>query len=727
MRITPFIRVLILIACLASAAQPPLLAYGAESVKIGVLAFPSKAQALAQWQPLAGVFKQAMPKRNFEVKAFNFSELEQAVAARQLDFVLTNPGHYLLLRNRSGLSSPLATVASDLAGHTTTVYGGVIFTRAGQDNINTLSDIKGKTVTAPDIKCLGAYQMPTYELNRAGVHLPKDVKLIFTGNPQDKTVAAVLAGRAEVGFVRSGVLEGMAREGKLDIKQLKILNRQNLPGFPLQVSTRLYPEWPFAAMPLTDENLARRVASILFLLEDNKEATRAMAIHGFVVPADYSPVEDMLRELRMPPFDTTPSFTLQDIWTLYRWQMTGGLLVGGMFLLLGMGLLYLYRQLAANNTVLLLQQHKLHESEEKFRALVESTSDWIWEVDRNGRYTYVSPKVEALLGYTQAEVMGKSPLDFMPYEEAQRISPVFSKIVAAHAPFVTLENTNLHKEGRRVILETSGIPFFDAKGEFAGYRGIDRDITEQKNLKAEAEKARNLESLGILAGGIAHDFNNLFQGLIGNIELAKMNIEESSEAFQFLEKAEQTYELATKLTSQLITFSPGGNSLPRNIPPAKYIKEEADSALAGSRLVPEFNLADTLWDITVDPTQFRNVIKQLVLNAREAMPSESGGTLKIMAANEPLPEQHGKHPSLAPGNYVRISIEDHGCGISKENLPHIFDPYFSTKQRSTQKGMGLGLALCDTLIRKHNGAITVESELGKGTTFHLYLPAAGGR
>ena len=264
---------------------------------------------------------------------------------------------------------------------------------------------------------------------------------------------------------------------------------------------------------------------------------------------------------------------------------------------------------------------------------------------------------------------------------------------------------------------------FDAEGRNLGHRISNQDITKRKRLEDEVLKNRNLEALGILAGGIAHDFNNLFQVLIGSLDLAKMYTEESSEAFPLLETAVQTCKLATKLTNKLIAFSPGGNSLPIIIQPASHAREEAVATLAGSGLMPEFELADNLSVIKVDPTQFRNVIKQMVLNAIEAMPTGSGGALRIMAANESLPENQEKHPALTPGSYVRISIQDQGGGISKENLPRIFDPYFSTKQRGSQKGMGLGLTLCDAIIIKLGGAITVESELGKGTTFHVYIPA----
>jgi ABC-type phosphate/phosphonate transport system substrate-binding protein len=209
-------------------------------------------------------------------------------------------------------------------GHPTNVFGGVIFTRTDQANLNTLRDIKGKAIAVVSTESLGGYQMQAYELSRAGFHMPQDIQIIVTGMPHDKAVEAVLAGHAEVGFARSGVLESMIREGKLDLKQLKILNPQTHPDFPQQISTPLYPEWPFVAMPNVDGSLGRHVAAALFMLGDNETSTKAMGIHGFAVPADYSAVEDVLRELHLPPFDVVPHFTIRDIWSHYHWQLIGG-------------------------------------------------------------------------------------------------------------------------------------------------------------------------------------------------------------------------------------------------------------------------------------------------------------------------------------------------------------------------------------------------------------------
>jgi PAS domain S-box-containing protein len=387
------------------------------------------------------------------------------------------------------------------------------------------------------------------------------------------------------------------------------------------------------------------------------------------------------------------------------------------------------------NVSLEQRTQELQESEERFRTVADFTYGWeSWRAP-DGSYLYCSPACERVTGYLPEAFMADPgllerlvhPDDLLKWKAHYAAMHGNQGAQEAVTGLVNeLDFRIFHADGGVRWIGHLCHHICDAEGHDLGSRISNRDITENKRLEAEIVKARNLESLGILAGGIAHDFNNLFQALIGNLEMAKMTIEQSSKAVPFLEKAEQVSGLASKLTSQLIAFSPGGNSSPIIIQPAGHIREEAAATLAGSGLVVEFDLADSLWSITVDPSQFHNVIRQMVLNAMEAMPPESGGRLTIIAVNEPLPENDERPPTLAPGNYVKISIQDQGRGISSEHLPRIFDPYFSTKERGAQKGMGLGLALCDAIIRKHGGVITVQSMLGTGTTFHIYLPAVVG-
>ena len=368
-------------------------------------------------------------------------------------------------------------------------------------------------------------------------------------------------------------------------------------------------------------------------------------------------------------------------------------------------------------------EERLRVSEERFRDLVETTSDWIWEVDANGVYTYASPKIQALLGYQPEEVIHRTAFDLMPAEEADRVRRLFQQIASSGRPFSGLENKNLHKDGRVVIIETSGEPIKDASGKLLGYRGVDRDITERKRIESESLRIRNLESLGLLAGGIAHDFNNLLSAILGNIDLARYETAPDSGPSRLLEVAANAIDKARRLTSQLLTFSRGGSPVKKPISMANLIIDTCHFVLSGSSVKCNFVVADDLWDVECDEGQIWQVLQNLLINAADAMPR--GGTVTVSAQNclaeqaPDLPEEHGA--------YVKITVADNGDGIPEELLSRVFDPYFSTKPKSSEKGSGLGLTICHSIIKKHDGHIFLESRPGKGTTASFFLPATAQR
>ena len=245
------------------------------------------------------------------------------------------------------------------------------------------------------------------------------------------------------------------------------------------------------------------------------------------------------------------------------------------------------------------------------------------------------------------------------------------------------------------------------------------DITEHKRAEADRLILNKLESTGILAGGIAHDFNNLLTVILLNVELAQMLNPPGGAVSPQLEEARQTALLARGLTAQLVTFAEGGAPIRKAMFLSELIQESVRPALSGSNVRCEFSLPEDLWAAEVDAGQIGQVIRNLVLNAREAMPL--GGVVTVQAANVVMGARD--LPSLLAGQYVRLSIADQGPGIAKDVLPKIFDPYFSTKQRGLQKGMGLGLTICHAVVQKHGGAIAVEFALEAGITFHFYLLA----
>jgi diguanylate cyclase (GGDEF)-like protein/PAS domain S-box-containing protein len=494
---THLFRLLAIFICLLALPE----AIGSEPVKIGILAYRSKTQTFSQWQTLASVLKQAIPNREFRIEAFTFPELDLAVASRQLDFVLTNPGHYVQLAKRIGLSAPLATLADDNNGQPTTAYGGVIFCRAQQSDINLLNDIKGKTVAVTGTNSLGGYQLQAYELRQAGIKLPEDAKLITTGMPHDNVVETVLSGRADVGFVRTGVLESMAEEGKLDISQLKVINLQNLSGFPALSSTQLYPEWPFAALPHTDENLARQVAAVLFLLEGNTDATRTMGIHGFAVPADYTPIADLLKELRLPPFDAAPKFTLQDVWLRYRWQIAGAFVAGGFILLLGFRLLLTKQKLEIAHRAVLRQKLQLQESERKYSDILESVDAYIYLKDTKGCYLFANRPVRELFGFPMEQIVGRSDEAFFDAATAAQLR-INDNDVLQNGIALKTEETNFNlKDGKASTYLSVKIPLRNEAGKIYALCGISTDITERKQAEDKLRKSEeSLKESQIIAG-----------------------------------------------------------------------------------------------------------------------------------------------------------------------------------------------------------------------------------
>ncbi len=337
------------------------------SLKFGVLAFRPEAETLQQWQPFAD-YLQTQTGLTIELTAYSYSGLEAAVQQDAVDLVMTNPSHYILLRERHAIthknqpmSGPLATIVRQINGDAFPYFGGVIFTRADHATVHSLADINHHRIATVRLGSLGGYQMQLKHLADAGLPLPKNDQFVETGMPHDRVVEAVLAGKADLGFVRTGILESLVSEGRLNLADIRVIDQQPKGRFPHLITSKLYPEWPILMMPQVSDEIGVKLTIAILSLSADSSAAQAAGILGFTRPNDYASVEDLMRTMRLPPFDMAADFTLADLWGKHsHWILAISALVS----LLIFSLLFMLRQ----NRLIRQNQHTLEQAKHQAEA-----------------------------------------------------------------------------------------------------------------------------------------------------------------------------------------------------------------------------------------------------------------------------------------------------------------------------------------------------------------------
>ncbi len=291
----------------------------AQNLVLGVYQYQSKDYVTQQYQGLANYLSAQLKDHGVELKVLNSRELINAVRNKQVDLLLANPYHYEVLRTEVALSGIAATIQVLHQNKPLDSLGGVIFTRANNSSVNRLEDIIGKTIAIPSKKNSGGYLIPLYEAYKSGIKLSK-LNFIEVGH-NDAVVSAVQSGKADLGFVRTGILENLQHRNGLNLAEIKLIHQQHKNSFPQRVSTRLYPEWPFVFLPGLSEDLQRDITVALFSLRADHPVAKQAGIAGFVAPRDYLPFENLLKDLKQPPFNVPQKLTLSELWHLYKWQI----------------------------------------------------------------------------------------------------------------------------------------------------------------------------------------------------------------------------------------------------------------------------------------------------------------------------------------------------------------------------------------------------------------------
>lgn len=353
----------------------------------------------------------------------------------------------------------------------------------------------------------------------------------------------------------------------------------------------------------------------------------------------------------------------------------------------------------------------LRESERRYRIIFEKSPLGVISFDADGTVLDFNDKFIEIMGSTREKLFGFNTAR----QSAPKIRETIKKALAGEMAFHEDVYTSI-SGGKTTFLRGIFSPVFPGQSPTEVIATIE-DITEQKEHEKEQHKIEKLESLGVLAGGIAHDFNNILTGIMANISFARIFLDPGHKSGKFLTEAEKASKRAAELAQQLLTFARGGEPNKKVVSVQQLVQEAVSLMLRGSNVRAIVDIPDAVHAVEADEGQISQVLNNIIINASQAMPG--GGKLYISAKNLLLLEKncHG----LAAGNYIQVTLKDEGCGISREIQEKIFDPYFTTKIAGT----GLGLASAYSIIVKHQGHITVESLVGKGTAFSLYLPAIG--
>ena len=363
----------------------------------------------------------------------------------------------------------------------------------------------------------------------------------------------------------------------------------------------------------------------------------------------------------------------------------------------------------------------LEESRVRYRDLVETIDELIWEINVHGIFTYISPKIFDILGYRPDEFTGQTYSCCMPPEEVERIENRLMESIRAKKSFLLPEHTVIHKDGTPVTLETNAIPFFTHKGSVLGYRGVSRNVSARKRFEAQFRQAQKMEAIGTLAGGIAHDFNNLLMGIQGRASLMLMDLDQTHPHYEHLKQQEEIVKSGATLTRQLLGFARGGKYEVKPTDMNAVIIKTADMfGRTKKEIGIHRKLQEDLWTTEVDQGQIEQVFLNLFVNAWQAMPN--GGDIFIETKNVAIDEEQAPSYEIKQGSCVKISVTDTGSGMDEKTRQRIFEPFFTTKEMG--RGTGLGLASVYGIVKNHNGCIEVVSQKGCGTTFTILVPAS---
>ncbi len=527
----------------------------AKEVSIGVLAKRGATRCLKKWGPTAEYLTSTVPGYRFKIVPLSFDRLRLAVERGEVDFVLANPFYYVWLEEEFGVSR-IATLINGSMKASLTSFGGVVFTRSDHEDINSVEDLRGKVFAAVDARSFGGWIMAWYEFFSMGIEPERYFsRLLFSGT-HDGVVRDVLEGRADAGTVRSDTLERMAREGLLDLGSVKLLMKNRDDPFPFLLSTRLYPEWPMAALASTSMDLARKVAVALMNMPADSPAARQASVTGWTIPLEYNKVRSILKELRIGPY---MEFGRVSLWgaLMQHWKWAiGAVVILFVSLMTSTYVIRLNKRLSSSNAVLAKMKRELADQVQqrtsqlreanleltrqvnmtqetnrilevesrRLATILASLSEAVIAVDRSIVITHANPAALRLIGLAEERVVGRSFNQVVTLQQSIGASgecgnPMRSVMESEKSCKVQDGLFLVSECGESVEVSCSASPIRDGNGRLQGAVVVFSDVSLKRSMEREAARVARLESIGLLAAGIAHDFNNILAAGLGNLNL----------------------------------------------------------------------------------------------------------------------------------------------------------------------------------------------------------------
>ncbi len=710
-----------------------------QEVRLGVLSFRGLEHTAAQWGPLADYLSRRIPGYHFRVVPLYYPDLDQAVARHELDLVLTNPEHYVLLRSRYGLAAQ-ATLMPMAGDFPASQFGGVILVRADRSDLRSFADLKGKRLASPSQQSLGGYLMQRWALLQAGVDVTSDIRdLRFTGMPHDKVVFDVLAGQADAGFVRTGVIEALIQEGKLKPGQVRVLKQAETPKFPQLLSTDLYPEWPFSAAGGVPGWFTKQVVRALFELEPNSEAARQGKFFSFAPAGDYSRIEAIMVKLRVHPDHQLTIAMFVERYSHWVMAALTTLLIAG-FALIAM------RRVNRRLRVALAEAERLALRD----ALLESLGEGVIGIDHAGRISFINAAALANLGYARDEALGRDMHQLThhhhpdggdyPREEC----PIFNTLRGG-LPY-SGEQWYFRKNGEGFPVSLNARAIVDAEGRIQGVVTAFQDITREKHDHDELARYRHhLEDLVArrteeLAGAtsaaeaanqaksaflanMSHEIRTPMNAIVGLTYLLRRDVRDADQQARLAKVAEAARHLLgiindildfSKIEAGKLTLENTDFSLERVLAGASSLVEER---LREKGVVLAREIDPALPGVLRgDPTRLSQILLNYLSNA-EKFTRQGRITLRARLLEE-----------SDRGLLLRFEVEDTGIGIPADRLPRLFKSFEQADSSTTRKygGTGLGLAINRRLAELMGGQVGAESLSGQGSTFWFTLRVCRG-